>query len=88
MFLAGKGKERKTDSMKSVPYLAEQRRTTYNKRSASGCALARYDEIVEKDRWSRWVDHRGSEDRRKGGIRDRAQADKELETKIIGFPKR
>src|SRR5215831_3153415 len=40
----------------------------------SGRALTGHDEIVEKDRGSRWLDHRRSNDRCNGGIRARAQS--------------
>ena len=56
------------------PYLAEERRTIYNRRLASGRALTRDDEIVEKDRGSRRFDYRRSNGGRNGRIRDRAQS--------------
>ncbi len=62
--------------MKIGPYFAEERRTIYNRRFASGRALTRDDEIVEKDRGSRWPDHRRNNDLRNGGIRGAAQSRK------------
>ena len=70
------------------PYLAEKRRTIHNRRPANGRTLTGHDEIVEKDRGLKSFDHRRSNGRSDGGIRGRAQREKELETKIIRFPKR
>jgi hypothetical protein len=57
-----------------VPRLVEERRTIHNRRLASGRAFTRHDEIVEKDRGSKWFDHRRSNGGRNGKIRDRAQS--------------
>jgi hypothetical protein len=56
------------------PYLAEKRRTIYNRRPASGRALTRDNEIVEKDRGLKWFDHRRGNGDRNGGIRGAAQS--------------
>jgi hypothetical protein len=59
------------------PYFAEERRTIYNRRLASVRALTRDDEIVEKDRGSRWPDDRRNNQLRNGGIRGGAQSREE-----------
>ncbi len=57
-----------------APYLAEKRRTIYNRQPANVRTLTGHDEIVEKDRESKWFDHRRSNGRSNGGIRGRAQS--------------
>ena len=59
------------------PYLAKKRRTIYNRRPANVRTLTGHDEIVEKDRGSKWFDHRRGNGDRNGGIRDRAQSREE-----------
>ena len=56
------------------PYFAEECGTIYYGRLASGRALTRDNEIVEKDRGSRWPDHRRNNHPRSGGIRGAAQS--------------
>ena len=59
------------------PYLAEKRRTIYNRQPANVRTITGHDEIVEKDRGSKSFDHRRGNGDRNGGIRDRAQSREE-----------
>jgi hypothetical protein len=68
MFLASARKGAQNGWHEIGPYFAEERGTIYNRRLANGRALTRDNEIVEKDRGSRWPDHRRNNHLRNGGI--------------------
>ena len=76
MFLASAWKGGQNGWHEIGSYFAEERRSIFNRRLASGRAVTRDDEIVEKDCGSRWPDHRRNNDLRNGGIRGAAQSRK------------
>ena len=87
MFLARARKGAQNGWRGIGPYLAEKRRTIYNRQPANVRTLTRQDEIVEKDR-----DQNGStiEDVMATATEEfvvRRKTEKELKTKIIRFPK-